>query len=107
ALRCAALPGMPMPLLALQLLWVTLVTDGRPAIALGVDPPEADVMRRPPRDPGEGVFARGLHVKIAVRGTLIGLATIAAFALGRSAAPAGVDPLAYARTLASSPLVGS
>jgi P-type Ca2+ transporter type 2C len=48
--------GMPMPLIALQILWVNLTTDGLPALALGVDPKAPDIMRRPPRPPREGVF---------------------------------------------------
>jgi P-type Ca2+ transporter type 2C len=52
--------GMPIPLLPLQILWMNLVTDGLPALALGVEPPEQDVMRRPPYPPGENIFARGL-----------------------------------------------
>ncbi len=107
AMLIAAIAGLPMPLLPIQILWVNLVTDGLPAIALGVDPPDTDVMERPPRNPKEGVFARGLHVKIAVRGALIGLATVVAFVVGSFIAPSAVDPLDYARTLAFSTLVGA
>ena len=56
--------------------------DGLPAIALGVDPPDTDVMERPPRNPKEGVFARGLHVKIAVRGPSSGWRRSVAFVVG-------------------------
>ena len=52
--------GMPLPLLPLQILWMNLVTDGLPALALGFEPPEQDVMRRPPHPPDESIFARGL-----------------------------------------------
>jgi len=103
----AAVAGLPMPLLPTQILWVNLVTDGLPAIALGVDPPDADVMERPPRDPNEGLFARGLHLKIAARGVLIGLATVASFLVGMHMPPLGADPLPYARTLAFTTLVAS
>ncbi len=56
----APLVGMPIPLLPLQLLWINLVTDGLPALALGVEPAESNVMRRPPYPPDESIFARGL-----------------------------------------------
>ncbi len=52
--------GLPLPLLAVQILWINLVTDGLPALALGVEPAEADTMRRPPRRTTESIFARGL-----------------------------------------------
>src|SRR5690606_8288954 len=77
----ATVAGLPLPLLPIQVLWVNLVTDGLPAMALGVDPPDPDVMRRPPRSPRESVFSRGLGRRIAVRGTLIGLLTTGVFAL--------------------------
>ncbi len=54
----ASLAGLPLPLSAVQLLYVNLATDGLPALALAVDPPEADLMRRPPRDPRTGIFTR-------------------------------------------------
>ncbi len=54
----AALGGMPLPLTAVQILYVNLATDGLPALALAVDPPEPDLMRRTPRDPRAGVFTR-------------------------------------------------
>ncbi|MEX2182969.1 MAG: cation-translocating P-type ATPase [Chloroflexota bacterium] len=52
--------GLPFPLIAVQILWINLVTDGFPALALGVEPAERDTMRRPPRPPQESIFARGL-----------------------------------------------
>jgi Ca2+-transporting ATPase len=56
----APLLGLPVPLLPVQILWINLVTDGLPAIALGLEPAEPDTMRRPPRPPEESIFARGL-----------------------------------------------
>jgi Ca2+-transporting ATPase len=76
--------GLPLPLLALQILWVNLVTDGLPALALGVDPKAPDIMRRPPRPPEEGVFSRSvtaLLVVIALYLTLILLPLFAYYVL--------------------------
>ena len=70
---------MPVVLLPIQILLVNLVTDGLPAIALGLEPFEADVMKKPPRKPGESIFSNGLAAKIIVRGVFIGLATLASF----------------------------
>jgi Ca2+-transporting ATPase len=67
----AALIGWPIPLIAIQILWVNLVTDGLPALALGLEPPEPDVMKRPPRPPREGVITRESGVRIVVHGLLI------------------------------------
>jgi Ca2+-transporting ATPase len=58
--------GLPMPLIALQILWVNLTTDGLPALALGVDPKAPDIMFRPPRPPEEGVFTRSVNTLMAV-----------------------------------------
>ena len=52
--------GMPLPLLPVQILWMNLVTDGLPGLALGFEPAEPGVMQRPPRPPDESIFARGL-----------------------------------------------
>ncbi|WP_436663518.1 calcium-translocating P-type ATPase, SERCA-type [Alicyclobacillus acidoterrestris] len=75
----AMLLGFALPLAPIQILWVNLVTDGLPAIALGVDPPEDDIMKRRPRNVREGIFARGMGMKILSRGILIGLVTLAVF----------------------------
>jgi P-type Ca2+ transporter type 2C len=56
----ATVVALPVPLLPVQILWINLVTDGLPAIALGLEPVERDTMRRPPRSPTESIFARGL-----------------------------------------------
>ncbi|MGI9953327.1 cation-translocating P-type ATPase [Moorellaceae bacterium AZ2] len=75
----AILLGLRSPLTALQILWVNLVTDGLPALALGLEPPEKGVMKRPPRKPGEGVFAGGMGTKILWQGALIGLLSLASY----------------------------
>ena len=74
--------GVKSPLLAIQLLWVNLVTDSLPAIALGLEPPEKDIMNRPPRDSKKSIFADGLMGKIVVEGFMIGMFTILAFFIG-------------------------
>ncbi len=68
--------GMPVPLLPIHILWVNLVTDSLPAIALTLEPPEKDVMSRPPRDPKESIFANGLGVYVIWVGLLIGFLTL-------------------------------
>lgn len=73
--------GLPLPLLPIQILWMNLVTDGLPAMALGVDPPERDVMSRKPRGRSENIFSGGLGKRIIYRGILISIATLAAFML--------------------------
>jgi Ca2+-transporting ATPase len=67
----APLAGMPLPLLPLQILWINLVTDGLPALALAVEPAESDVMRRPPVPPGQSILAGGLGWHVFWVGLLI------------------------------------
>lgn len=98
----AMILGLPLPLVPIQILWVNLVTDGLPAMALGLDQPEENVMKRPPRHPKEGVFARGLGWKVISRGFLIGLMTLIAFMVVYGRNP---DDLAYAQTIAFATLV--
>ncbi|WP_024861320.1 cation-translocating P-type ATPase [Ruminococcus flavefaciens] len=73
------LMGMPVVLLPVQILLVNLVTDGLPAVALGMELPEKDIMNRPPRRSNEGFFSGGLMWKIVIRGIFIGLSTLASF----------------------------
>ena len=74
--------GMKSPLLAIQLLWVNLVTDSLPAIALGLEPAEKDIMKRKPIDSKKGIFADGLWNKIITEGIMIGMLTLIAFSIG-------------------------
>ncbi|MGL5084380.1 MAG: calcium-translocating P-type ATPase, PMCA-type, partial [Clostridium sp.] len=99
----ATLFFLPNPLTPIQILFVNLATDGLPAIALGVDPADKDIMDQQPRDKGESIFARGLWFKIVVRGCLIGVCTLMSFIVGRFY---GYD-LATCRTLALTTLVMS
>lgn len=71
------------PLLPIQILLVNLATDGLPAIALGVDPADKDIMLQKPRPKNEHIFARGLTEKILIRGSLIGVCTVLAFLSGK------------------------
>ena len=90
----AMLMGMPVPLLPIQILLINLVTDGLPAIALGLDPPDRDVMDQKPRRSTDSIFSGGLLEVILFRGSLIGLSTIAVFSLLLT----GGAPLEMART---------
>jgi len=76
----AGLLGLPLPLIAVQILWVNLITDGLPALALGVDPPSPDLMRRPPRPPRESIFSPGLKMIVGVVALLMAVGTLWMFA---------------------------
>ena len=70
--------GLPLPLLPIHILWINLVTDGLPGLALAPEPEERGIMKRPPRPPGESIFAHGLGVHIIWVGLLMGLVSLAA-----------------------------
>lgn len=78
----ATLFGWPMPLLAIQILWINLVTDGFPALALGLEPPERDIMKRKPRNPREPVITWARGGQMLLYGTLIAAVTLVAFYVG-------------------------
>lgn len=97
----STLAGLPLPLLPVQILWVNLVTDGLPALALGLEPPDEGVMLRPPRPRGESLFAGGIGWRILERGSLIGVSTLGVFSWRLSTS----GDLADARTWAFATLV--
>lgn len=74
--------GWPRPLVPIQILWVNLITDGLPALALGVEPREEGVMEQPPRDPGESLFTHGFARSLIFEGLWIGFISLFAFYLG-------------------------
>ncbi|TDX52779.1 calcium-translocating P-type ATPase, SERCA-type [Orenia marismortui] len=97
----SSLLSLPLPLIPIQILWVNLVTDGLPALALGVDPADDDIMSRPPRLKEESIFSGGLQWKIICQGILIGLGTLLVFLFGLRYS----QSLATARTMAFTNLV--
>ncbi len=99
----AAALGWPLPLLPSQILLVNLVTDGPPALALGVERAERGIMSRPPHPPGESIFARGLGARAIVRGLSIALVGLLAF----GSRVGGEGGVAEARTLTMAVLSGS
>ena len=74
--------GIKSPLLAIQLLWVNLVTDSLPAIAIGLEKPEKNIMNRLPRNPQKSLFADGLWSSIILEGIMMGMLTLFAFSMG-------------------------
>lgn len=90
----AILLNWDTPLLPVHILWVNLVTDSFPALALGVEPAERDIMSRKPRQPGISFFTRGLTFRIIYQGLMAGTLTLVAFVAGRTAG------IATARTMA-------
>ncbi len=107
AIFFSILLNWPVPLIATQILWVNLITDSLPAIALGIDPGDKDVMNQQPRNPKESFFAQGAGIRAVIGGILIGILTLAAFyyglwehgyTLGSGVVPE--EALPYARTMA-------
>ena len=78
----ASLLGMPLPMIAIQILWINLITDGFPALSLGVEPAETGIMKRPPRDPKESIFARAMTRHIVWVGALMMIGTLGIFVWG-------------------------
>ena len=76
--------GFKSPLIAIQLLWVNLVTDSFPAIALGIEPQDKDIMNKRPRNPKKGIFADGLWNRIVIEGVMLGTLTLLAFNIGNT-----------------------
>lgn len=76
--------GMKSPLLAIQLLWINLITDSLPAIALGLENPDKNIMTEKPRNPKKSIFADGLWGRIIVEGAMIGILNLFAFTIGTS-----------------------
>mgnify|MGYP001623045549 FL=1 len=98
---CATLFRFPqMPLVPVQLLWLNLVTDSLPALALGVEPVEEGAMARPPRDPHASLFAHGFARRLAWQGAMVGALTLAAWLLGGWVLPGPAAPMAAANTMA-------
>ena len=104
----------PLPLLATQILWINLITDSFPAIALGVDTPDKEVMNDKPRDPTESFFAGGVGFRAIVGGVLIGALALVAFYIGLSEEGYHLgqgdipeSALAHARTMTFVVLAGS
>ncbi|TCW41994.1 Ca2+-transporting ATPase [Thermohydrogenium kirishiense] len=93
-LLIATLAGMPMPLKPIHILWVNLVTDSLPALALGVEPADKDIMTKKPRPKNENIFADGLMFRIPIEGIMIGLVSFIAFLFGLR------ENLTNARTMA-------
>ncbi len=96
--------GWPLPLLPVQILWINLVTDSLPALALGIDPPEHGTMERPPQKPGKGIFTPGNIFTLAAYALTITTVTLIAFFCGQAVSIAKGRSMAFA-TLALSQLV--
>jgi Ca2+-transporting ATPase len=91
----AGLAQLPLPLLPLQLLWLNMLTDTFPALALAVEPADQDVMRRPPRDPREALLSRAFVLSVAFYGALLTVATLAAFGWALYTHPDRATSLAF------------
>ena len=92
----ASLAGLPLPFAPVHLLFINLLTDSLPAIALGLEPHSNSVMNRPPRDKKEGILTKSLLGKIGLEGAIIGAASMAGFMLGLQVSPEAGSTMAFA-----------
>jgi len=97
AIFTAILVGWRSPLLPVHILWVNLITDSLPALALGMDSGDPDALLKPPRDPKESLFAGGTGFSVILNGLVIGAITLVAFRVGNAMY---ADSLEHARTMA-------
>ncbi len=88
--------GLASPLYPVQLLWINLITDSLPAIALGMEPADMNIMRRPPISPKKGIFSDGLGARIAIEGMLIGSLALVAYSLGLNTNPTHANTMCFA-----------
>src|SRR5262249_24698897 len=94
-LLAAGVAGWPMPLVPLQLLWLNVVTDTFPALALAMEPADGDVIRRPPRDPREAILSRSFLGRILSYGALITASTLGAYLWALRYEPGGAQTIAF------------
>lgn len=100
----AILLNWSSPLLPIHILWINLITDSLPALALGVDPKDPNVMSEPPRNPKDNLFSNGTGVTLILLGIIIGFTTLLAFKVGEYLYP---NSLAHAQTMSFVVLSGS
>lgn len=100
----AILLNWSSPLLPIHILWINLITDSLPALALGVDPKDPNVMAEPPRSPKDNLFSNGTGVTLILLGIIIGFTTLLAFKVGEYLYP---NSLAHAQTMSFVVLSGS
>jgi Ca2+-transporting ATPase len=94
-LLAAGLAGLPLPLSPLQLLWLNMVTDTFPALALAIEPGDVDVMQRPPRDPHDAILSREFLGRVLAYGVMITLSTLAAFIWALTYSPKDASTIAF------------
>ena len=91
----ASIGGFPVPFIAVQLLFINLVTDSLPALAIGVEPGAPDILDRKPRDPKVGILDKSLITKVTLQGIIISVGVIAAFMIGRQTSAAVACTMAF------------
>jgi Ca2+-transporting ATPase len=91
----ATLAGLPSPLTAIQLLWLNLITDGAPALALGVEQGDPDIMQKPPRPPSEPIINRQMQMGILVQTVAITAVSLGAYSIGRAYYPKMAETMAF------------
>ncbi|AEA32335.1 MAG: cation-translocating P-type ATPase [Lactobacillus amylovorus] len=91
----ASIGGFPVPFIAVQLLFINLVTDSLPALAIGMEPGAPDILDRKPRDPKVGILDKSLITKVTLQGIIISVGVIAAFMIGRQTSAAVACTMAF------------
>lgn len=91
----ASIGGFPVPFIAVQLLFINLVTDSLPALAIGMEPGAPDILDRKPRDPKVGILDKNLVTRVTLQGAIISVGVIAAFMIGRQTSAAVACTMAF------------